>query len=345
MEHAARSQSSVKRILQFVSGTVVGCSALFSIAISTVGAAQSTAAPALQIAIWPQHDVFTFEIGRALHAELSKRTNVGFELINQRRVEQFVNIPCICDSAFPNDPSALHGEPWSVSDRKQGAIILRSSVYFALVADSAGGEWYVDLRVSDTRKRLGERSLGRSRYVDTKQIVARMTELIGADQEFNYVTAAAKSGGNLPADFAIVPQPDLFTIEIARVLNEQLTRAKSAKFFVVPQAQVEELLRSVAPDGNQLDTDFPLHQSTTRIRDRNELAYAVRSTSYFMLQTDTLDNHHLIDVWMFTNSDSRDSRSLGKVRYTNAKETGIRAAQLIAADTAFKRLLATGVKK
>lgn len=332
-------------ILQFASRAIrMGC-ALFAIGISSAATAQTSTISLPQVAIWPQHDLFTFEIGRALHAELSKRANARFELIDQRRVEQFVNIPCFCDGQSPNDPSTLHGEAWLLNDRKQGALMVGASVYFALVADSADEHWYVDLRMRDTRKHTDERSLGRMQFTSTPQIVTRMAELIASDQEFGFITTAAKSGVNSPPYLAIIPQRDLYTIEIARVLNERFTRTKSTKFFVVPQVQVEELLRRVAPDENPLDTVLPLHSKTVRSRDQRELAYAVRSTSYVMLETDSLDNHQMIDVRMFANSYTQDSRSLGKVRYTNAKETGTRAAQLIAADTAFKRMVANGVRK
>lgn len=163
--------------------------ALMTLSVVANANAQAIITPIPVIAIFPQNDKFTFEIARVVHSALSGKSNPGFELMDQSHVEGLVMHPCLC-VGWSNYPSEEHTDSLPGFDRVQGAIMLRSSVYLALVADTAGGEWFVDLRMRDVRKVGTERSLGRLRFTNTREIGQHFAKLITTDTAFVRLTSA-----------------------------------------------------------------------------------------------------------------------------------------------------------
>lgn len=154
-------------------------------AVVDVGA-QTSKEPSTSIMIYPQNDIFTFEIGRVVHNTLSKLVKSDFMLMTLERAENAVMYPGLSDGVGTY-PGPLHGEAADPSMRRQLTFMMRVSAYFALIAEINDGHWYVDVRMLEPTSRAKERSLGWTRFTDTKGTGERIAKLIAADTAFRRV--------------------------------------------------------------------------------------------------------------------------------------------------------------
>lgn len=296
------------------------------------------------VAIVPQYDQFTFDIARALHKKLSERTNSGFRLADQRRVEDFVIRPCICDGYFPEYPQVLHNDTLPLVTRDYAGGIAGANAYFALVVTNDSGARMIGVRFGQARILSRELSLGRIRHANTKQTVRDLLKLIDSNIELAYSIAAARSNPP-PPYFAVLPQVDEQSMNVAQIVHDILSKNKAPGVFVVPQERIENVLRDATNRDSVLRRQFPRHTEEWNDRMFRSMAIGLRSTAYVTLTSTAADDFATIAVRFALSSSDVETRLLATVPYTRDADTAKRIATIIEADADYKRVVSSAVRQ